>query len=56
MGNSGNVFVVFEINESVMTGSGSLLLIKFLSAGKILLGEETNVTFSDSDLTVSNLS
>ncbi len=32
----------------VMTGPDSLLLIKFSSAGEILLGEETNVTYSDS--------
>ena len=44
--------------DSVMTGSDGLLLIGFSSAGKILLGEETNLTFSDSSassLAVSNL-
>lgn len=44
--------------DSVMTGSDGLLLIGFSSAGKILLSEETNLTFSDSStssLAVSNL-
>ncbi len=39
--------------DSVMTGSDGLLLIGFSSAGKILLSEETNLTFSDSS--ASNL-
>ena len=39
-----------EPGDMVMTGSDGLLLIKFSSAGKILLGEETNVTYSDSTL------
>ncbi len=36
--------------DSVMTGHGSLLLIGFSSVGKILLGEETNLTFSESSI------
>ena len=36
-----------EPGDTVITGSDGLLLIKFSSAGKILLGEETNVTYSD---------
>ena len=33
--------------DMVMTGSDGLLLIEFPSAGKVLLGEETNFTYSD---------
>jgi len=46
---------IVQAGDTVMTGANGLLLLKVSSTGKILLSEETNVTFSDSDLTASNL-